>query len=139
MSPVRLLLVSAALQILVSSGLGAFLVAALQPWGRSLMAKLPSPRDVVKGHVDWMMLAGLQLGAAFGCAHLSPGVPLWAAGLLVFGSWMNAVPYLLRGAAGVDAFAFAGGVAQRLSASLSGVSSLSLILAWGRLLGAWWP
>ena len=69
MSPVRLLLVSAALQILVSSGVGAFLVVGLQPWGQGLMRALPSPRDVVKGHVDWMMLAALQLGAAFGCAQ----------------------------------------------------------------------
>jgi hypothetical protein len=54
---------------------------------------------------------------------------------LVFGGWTNAMPYLVRGL-GIDAFAFAGDVKQRVAAAISGLSALAILVAWGALLKA---
>mgnify|MGYP006144296685 CR=1 FL=1 len=57
-----------------------------------------------------------------------------AGGLLMFGGWTNALPYLLRGF-GINAFVMGGNALQRVSAGMAGLSVLAIIIAWAVL--AW--
>jgi hypothetical protein len=49
--------------------------------------------------------------------------------MLVFGGWVNPLPYLVRGF-GIDAFVFAGPPVQRAAASVAAVSVAAIIAAW---------
>jgi hypothetical protein len=123
-----LLAFNASLQIVFSSSLGFVMLVPMQPWGRRL--RLPVERKaLLAAHLDWLMLAFMQMGAAFVLDRWSLGAHRAIAWLLVLGGWVNPVPYLLRGA-GIDAFVLAGSTKQRLAATLSGVSALSILVAW---------
>lgn len=128
MGPSWLLSLSASLQIAFSSILGFVMLIPMQPWGKAL--RLPvDPKALVAAHLDWIMLAFMQFGAAFVVARWPIASAETAAWLLVFGGWLNPVPYILRGV-GINAFAFAGGVKQRVSASIAGSSALAILVAW---------
>lgn len=137
MDSVYLLSCNAAIQVLVSSLLGTFMLIPMQPWGRRVAARV-NMKALLATHIDWYMLAFMQWGAAF-IMWRWPGLanPVLAC-LLVFGGWTNALPYLLRGF-GINAFVMGGGAVQRASAGLAGLSVLAILVAWGvlvwRLLG----
>ena len=129
--PVYLLSLNAAVQVLASSLFGAGLLIPLQPWGRRFAGKIHF-RALVAAHLDWLMLAFMQWGAAFLMSRWPGTRSLLAAALLIFGGWTNPTPYLLRGF-GLDAFVYGGSVAQRLASAIAGLSVVSVITAWSLL------
>jgi hypothetical protein len=127
-----LLAYNAALQILVSSVFGVGMLVPMQPWGRALRAHL-NAKALLAAHLDWLMLAFMQLGAAFVFTRWPVTARIEVAWMLVFGGWANPLPYLLRGF-GIDAFAMAGPPVQRVAAGFAGISVLAIIAAWSLIL-----
>jgi hypothetical protein len=127
--PVLLLSANASAQVLVSSLLGAAMLIPMQPWAAGLKAKV-NLRALLSTHLDWLMLAFMQWGAAVTMMHWPVTRSLPTAVLLIAGGWANALPYLFR-AFGINAFAMTGGLVQRAAAALSGLSSTAIIAAWG--------
>ena len=130
MAPVKLLVINASIQILVSSLLGFLLLIPMQPWGKNFLTKVRNINDLRSTHLDWLMLAFMQYGAAFAMMHLPVTKPGIVSSLLVFGGWMNATPYLVRGIWGINAFSLSGNGKQILAASLGLISVLSIITGW---------
>lgn len=108
----------------------------MQPWAARLRSRW-NAKSLLAVHLDLYMLAFMQWGAAFGMDRFPAIASAPIAWLLVFGGWMNPVPYLLRGF-GINAFAFAGGAAQRAWAALGGLSALAITLGWALLLARMW-
>ena len=137
MKAVQLLVFNATLQIFVSAVLGLLLLIPMQPWGKTFLKGLKSPRDLLSTHLDWFMLAFMQYGIAFALS-IKPVSKEWlVAILLIFGGWMNATPYLIRGIWGIDAFSLSGSPKQLLAAGLGLISVLSILVALGILLLNW--
>lgn len=113
-----LLAFNAALQILVSSFFGVLMLVPMQPWGRALRPRLDA-KAMLAAHLDWLMLAFMQLGASFIFTRWPVTASTGTAWMLVFGGWVNPLPYLVRGF-GVDAFVFAA----------AGISIAAIIGAW---------
>jgi hypothetical protein len=130
MAPVKLLVVNASIQILVSSLLGFLLLIPMQPWGKNFLKKVRNLHDLRSTHLDWLMLAFMQYGAAFAIMHLPITRPYLIAGLLVFGGWMNATPYFVRGIWGINAFSMSGNGKQIVAASLGLISVIAILIAW---------
>lgn len=128
MDPTHLLACNAALQVLVSSLLGTLMLLPLQPWGKWFAARM-NMKSLLATHMDWYMLAFMQWGAAFIMWRWPSTSSLPIAGLLVFGGWTNAIPYLLRGF-DINAFVMGGNMVQRISAGIAGLSVLAIIVAW---------
>lgn len=130
MNAPRLLALNAALQIAFSSALGFAMLIPLQPWGQRA-GKLLRSRLMTAAHLDWFMLAFMQVTAAFLLDRWPVDAPVAAAvaALLVAGGWLNPVPYVLK-AAGIDAFVWAGPPRQKIAASVAGLSSLAILVAW---------
>lgn len=126
--PVFALSCNAALQVLVSSLLGTFMLIPLQPWGKKLAARI-NMKSLLATHMDWYMLAFMQWGAAFMMDRWDSARDTQLALLLMFGGWTNALPYLLRGF-GVNAFVMGGNALQRVSAGIAGLSVLAILVAW---------
>jgi hypothetical protein len=137
MNPVKLLLFNATLQIFVSSVLGVLLLIPMQPWGKAFLRNVKNLSDVRSTHIDWLLLAFLQFGIALALSVWPVTRSGIIAILLVFSGWMNAVPYLVRGFWGINAFAFSGSGRQRFFAALGFISVLSLLTAVGMLLFGW--
>jgi hypothetical protein len=134
--PARWLLVSAALEIVASSLLGYVMLIPMQPWGKRLRDRWPSPKALMSVHLDMVMLALMQAAAAVG-VHAFPGRhDRTAAALLVASAWLNVTPYAWR-LVGVNAFALAGGGVQRFAASLSFVGTVALTIGWVLLIAGW--
>ena len=108
----------------------------LQPWGKAAF-KGVNFKQLLAAHLDWVML-GLMQGLAGGLIAvfgLEPSVLIvWT---MVLGGWLNPLPYLFR-AFGINGFVLGGSLTQRLAASLGGLSSTMIIVAWFALLGAAW-
>jgi len=130
--PVWLLAFNGGLQVFVSSLLGSLMLIPMQPWGRRFAEKVDM-RSLLSAHLDWYMLAFMQWGASWLMHQWPQTLSMTAAWLLVFGGWTNAMPYLVRGL-GINAFAFAGDAKQRVAAAISGLSALSILIAWFLLL-----
>jgi hypothetical protein len=109
MTPEQLLAGNGAAQIAFSSLMGWLMLVPRQPWGKRF-TQLRS-RDFA--HARWIAYA------------------------LVFGGWVNPVPYVLR-AFGINAFSLSGDAKQRASAALSGLSSLLITGAWIAIVIDWW-
>jgi hypothetical protein len=135
-NPVWLLSLNASLQVLVSSLLGVVMLLPMQPWGKKLLPSF-DPKALLSTHLDWLMLAFMQWGAAFCMAQFPHCRSSLAAQLLVFGGWTNALPYLLR-AFRINAFVLAGPPKQLVSAAIAGLSSLAIICAWGLIVWRLW-
>lgn len=133
----RLLSFSAALLFLASSLAGVALLIPLQPWGQPFAQRISNFRSLVAGHVDWVLLAAMQLGAAFAMTQLGAPTGAWVAWLIVAGAWLNPMPYFVRGFFGVNAMVFAGGAGQRVASTLGIASSTSIIIGWSALLFGW--
>lgn len=128
MNPVDLLVWNAAAQIAFSCLLGWVMLVPLQPWGKALRRPAVGPA-LRAAHLDWLMLSFMQFGAAFLLSRNPLPAADWIAPLLMFGGWANPIPYLLR-AFGINAFVFGGGPAQRISAAISGLSSVAITTCW---------
>lgn len=139
MNAVHLLIWSGAFELLVSSLLGLILLIPMQPWGKSFLSGVHNIHDLRSTHLDWLMLAFMQFAAAFGLSRVPISGDLFAAGLLVFGGWMNAFPYLIRGIWGMNAFQLSGNWKQRAAATLGLVSVLSILVGWAFLVMKWFP
>jgi hypothetical protein len=126
--PTMLLAFNAALQILVSSVFGVLMLVPMQPWGKALRSRV-NARALLATHLDWLMLAFMQFGASFIFSRWPVTASPGAAWMLVFGGWVNPLPYLIRGF-GIDAFVFAGPPVQRVAASIAAVSVAAIITAW---------
>lgn len=130
----QVLVLSAGMAILWSSVLGLFMMAPHIELARRLNAtKRINFRHLLSAHLDWLMLAFMQTTAAVLIFVFQLEPPIWIVLGLIFGGWMNAVPYFLR-AFGVNAFVWGGGLIQKTANFLGGVSVLLLILTWGGLL-----
>jgi hypothetical protein len=134
--PSALLAYNAALQILVSCLFGVLMLVPMQPWGRALRARV-NAKALLATHLDWLMLAFMQLGASYIFWRWPVTARRSVAWMLAFGGWVNPLPYLLRGF-GLDAFVFAGPLVQRLAAFVAGVSVAAIIAAWV-LIVHWFP
>jgi hypothetical protein len=134
--PTRWLLVSAGLEILLSSLLGYLMLIPMQPWGKGLRERWPSPRALMSVHLDMVMLALMQAAAAAGMYAIPCHNDRLAAGLLIASGWLNVTPYAWR-LVGVNAFALAGGMLQRFAASVSFVGTVALTTAWVLLVAGW--
>jgi hypothetical protein len=135
----RVLLVNAGLQVFVSSILGFVMLLPMQPWAPSVVRRLPPAKALLPVHLDLYMLAFMQALAALAIIHV--GVPDHAdiaTVLLVFGGWVNPLPYLLR-LFKVNAFVLGpgGGAKQWIAAGVSGLSAAGIVTAWGILLASW--
>lgn len=126
--PVDWLCVSGAIEMLAACILGWLMLVPMQPWGKRFAPRRLNLRDVLAVRLDLVMLSLIQLAAAFLLAHFQVAFHARAiAAPLIVGGGLNPGPYLVR-AAGINAFAFAGNWKQRLAASISGASSLSLLM-----------
>jgi hypothetical protein len=129
--PLRVLCLNASLQIAASCGLGFVMLLPMQPWARRVRLPVDN-RSLLAVHLDLIMLAFMQFGAAFVLSRWALRAAGVVAGLLVFGGWVNPLPYLLRGA-GINAFVLGGSAKQRVAASLAGLSAASILVAWSLL------
>lgn len=131
---IKVLLMSAAFAMVFSSLIGVgmlFIIKGISENGAPPKINL---RQIGAAHLDWIMLAlMLGLAAAFIYFFELSTVPLFAIAALVFGAWVNPLSYVFR-AFGVNAFVFAGGPMQRISAALGGISSTGIIIAWVMLI-----
>jgi len=135
----RWLIWSGTLELFVSSVLGLLLLIPMQPWGKNFLRMVKNPADLRSTHIDWLMLAFLQFAVAFGLSQMEPSYEGWVVSLVIFGSWMNATPYLVRGLWGINAFSLSGDWKQVLSACLGLVSVASILTALLLLLIGWYP
>jgi hypothetical protein len=134
----RWLIWSGTLELLVSSVLGFLLLIPMQPWGKNFFRGVKNPQDLRSTHIDWLLLAFLQFAVAFGLSVMPIGNQTLVISLTMFGAWMNATPYLIRGVWGINAFSLSGDWKQVCSASLALVSVASLLTALFLLVIAWW-
>lgn len=127
------LVFSGALAILWSSLLGLFMmIPHLRSNTLTQATRGLDFRQLLAAHLDWIMLAFMQGLAAGLLVLFDLTIPFWIVGMLIFGGWMNAVPYLLR-AIGINAFVYGGGIIQRVASVLGGVSVAFVIVAWAML------
>ena len=134
--PAKWLLVSAALEILASSLLGYVMLVPMQPWAKGLREKWPSARVLMSVHLDMIMLALMQVAAAFGMKAIPGSHDRLIAMLLVSSGWLNVTPYAWR-LVGVNAFALAGRALQQFAALTSFVGTVALTSGWIGLLVGW--
>jgi hypothetical protein len=93
--------------------------------------------DIRSTHLDWLMLGLMQYGIAFALYSFPVPQSKTIAMLLVFGGWMNAFPYLVRGLFGINAFQLSGPPKQIVCALLGLISVTALITAFSLLLIGW--
>lgn len=129
-------MLSAALELIVSCLLGYLILVPMQPWAQGLRERWPPARAVMSVHLDLVMLALMQVAAAFGITVAAGTHDRLVAVLLVASGWANVTPYLWR-AFGVNAFVLAGGPLQRFAAFTSLLSTVALTGGWVILLVGW--
>lgn len=131
----QILVFSAALAFVWSSLLGFFMmIPHLRNPALTKATRGVNFRQLLSAHLDWIMLAFMQGLAAGLLVLFDLSVAGWIVAALVFGGWMNAVPYFLR-AFGINAFVYGGGAVQRVASALGGISvfvvtAVWIILAW---------
>lgn len=136
MDPIWLLSFNAGAQLLASSLLGSLMLLPMQPWAAGLRRRW-NQKALLATHLDLYMLAFMQLGVAFIMGRHGATASTTTAWLLVFGGWMNPLPYLLRGF-GINAFVFAGPGKQRAFAALGGLSVTAILIALASLMSSLW-
>ena len=134
--PTHWLLVSAALEILVSSLLGYVMLLPMQPWGQALRARMPPTGKLMSVHLDLIMLALMQFAAVVGMREFPSSHDALVAMLLVASGWCNVTPYVWR-MFGVNAFALGGGPLQIFAALTSFVGTVALTGGWIILVAGW--
>lgn len=137
---IKMLLFSGSLSVFFAILLGFAMLIPLQPWGRK-WTKGINMKQFGAAHLDWIMLGLMQAAGALLIMVFTLKPASWLVWALVAGGWLNPLPYVFR-AIGINAFAFAGGMLQRATAALGGISATLILVAWGGLLwSAWamWP
>jgi len=86
-------------------------------------------KGLLSAHLDWIMLAFMQGLAAGLLVLFDLAASFWVIVSLIFGGWMNAVPYFLR-AFSINAFVYGGGAIQRVASILGAVSVFLVTAAW---------
>ena len=123
------------LQILWTSILGWGMILAHQPWGGSLV-RLRS-RHVTIAHVDWIMLALLQIAAAYILSLRQVPDAYLMAQLISFSGWVAPLTYIAQ-AWGINGFRLDG---RRLVDTVVGLlgfaSTSSFTYAWVKIVMAW--
>lgn len=128
MSPSEWLLRNAVLQVAFSIFLGWLMLLPRQKRGGGKLAVMLT-KDFTAAHLDWLMLAFMQFGAAYVVAtHEIPYSSVMVAGL-IFGGWANPLSYVFR-AFGVNGFAMGGNLTQRIAASIGAASSSAITVSW---------
>lgn len=129
---VKALVVSGAVEILVSCLLGLVMLIMMQPWGAGLARRGPKLRDLGSVHLDLLMLAFLQFAAAFLLHGFGLSIHPALLGMLMAGCWLNPMPYLARGY-GINAFVL-GGPPRQVALALVGLASVvALTVSWGAM------
>ncbi len=130
----RLMLMSAALSITFSSLMGFGMLLITKQLHDNPSSVKVNLRQLGAAHLDWLMLS-FMLGIAVMFMHVFElkSIDRWIPIVLIAGSWINPVSYVFR-AFGVNSFVFAGGLTQRLSAALGGISSVMIVAAWVALI-----
>lgn len=127
------LVFSGALAIFWASLLGLFMmIPHLQMSTLSKATRSINFRLLLSAHLDWIMLAFMQGLAAGLLVLFDLSAPVWLVAGIIFGGWMNAVPYFLR-AFGINAFVYGGETIQKTAFILGGISVFILTIAWGIL------
>ena len=114
-----------AFRFLVSSLFGVLMLVPMQPWGRALRARV-NGKALLATHLDWLMLAFMQLGASFIFVRWPVTASSRVAWMLVFGGWVNPLPYLWG--FGIDAFVLAGPPVQRVAALIAATRTAAIIM-----------
>lgn len=136
---VKLLVFSGGSAILFSSILGLFMLIPMQkdPSKENTTPSTIIFKHIGAAHIDWIML-GLMLGLAAALIQIFElTTEPFAVVCLIFGAWMNPLPYVFR-AFGINAFRFGGSIVQRLAATLGITSSLAIVFGWIHILLAAW-
>lgn len=127
------LVFSGALAIVWSSFLGLFMmIPHLRSNALTQATRGVNFRQLLSAHLDWIMLAFMQGLAAGLLVLFDLAIQFWVVASLIFGGWMNAVPYFLR-AFGINAFVFGGGLIQKVANVLGGISVAAVTVAWAML------
>ncbi|MEP2987757.1 MAG: hypothetical protein ABJN65_16945 [Parasphingorhabdus sp.] len=133
---IKLLVFSGSLAIFWSSLVGLFMM--IPHLRSSALTKRTSNidfRQLLAAHLDWIMLGLMQGLAALLIFAFSIKPSIWVVIAMIYGGWMNAVPYFLR-AFGINAFVFAGGILAKTANILGGISVFAVIISWAFLLSA---
>lgn len=126
------LLRNAILQVAFSIFLGWLMLLPRQKRGGGALAVLLT-KDFTAAHLDWLMLAFMQFGAAFVVSTRAIPYSSVMVACLIFGGWANPLSYVFR-AFGVNGFAMGGDVTQRIAASIGALSSSAITVGWGLIL-----
>lgn len=133
---VRLLIGSALLQLLWTTLLGWTMLLPHQPWSKGLLAKLRS-KDVTSAHVDWVILALVQIATAFVIYQQPVPFAVWVARGIAYSGWVAPSTYFLR-AWGINAFRMDGKKAVEMVAGLIALSgTVAFTIAWCVVVAAW--
>lgn len=139
-SAADLLLGSFVLQIAWTTLLGWIMLLPHQPWAKDLaLARMLRSKDVTAAHVDWIVLALVQVGAAIvipRCeARLSnPHVVAWC---IICSGWYAPTVYFLK-AFGINGFRATGKPNVESLVGLMGVSgTMAFTFAWAQIVRAW--
>jgi hypothetical protein len=135
-APIRELIFSGGLEMLVASLLGFVMLVPLQPWGAALAGRLPSVRQLLSVHLDLIMLSLMQFGAAVGIAVGGGRNAPVATALLIHGGWMGVAPCAFR-ILRINAFVLGGRPRQVMAALVSLSGSIAIVVAWALLLCGW--
>ncbi len=98
-SQTHLLAANALIQISFSAVFGAWLLHRVHVRGSR-----SGVHDLVAAHVDWIMLALVEVALSYAMTLFEKNDIGASALLVLIGGWLNPVPYLARGL-GVNAFA----------------------------------
>lgn len=129
------LMLNASIQIFVSTIFGFIMLIPMQPWAKYLPFSFPSRHSLLAVHLDWYMLAFMELGCGL-IFYIHPKlISKDISRLLMFGGWINPLAYLLRDY-GINAFVldFTGSYVRILSAIIAGISACSILYGWGLLI-----
>lgn len=140
LSPTDLLLSSFLLQILFTTLLGWLMLVPHQPWAKdNALAKKLRSTHVTSAHVDWVILALMQAGAAVVLERVR--MPLADARLvarcLVYSGWAAPTTYFFK-AFGINGFRFDGRPTLQSLVGLVGFTATSVhTYAWIMIVRAW--
>lgn len=138
MRPTDLLLSSFLLQILFTTILGWLMLLPHQPWAKdNALAKKLRSTHVTSAHVDWVILALLQLGAAVVLERVRVPNAAVVARCLVYSGWAAPLTYVFK-AWGVNGFRFDGRLTIDSLVGLVGFTATTAhTYAWVVLVRAW--
>lgn len=138
--PAELLLSSFVLQTAWTTLLGWAMLLPHQPWAKDLaFARKLRSKDVTSAHVDWVLLALVQVGAAvvMPLCEARLANPRVVAYCLIWNGWCAPVVYLLK-AFDINGFRATGKPGMESLLALMGFSgTVAFTYAWVQIVRAW--